>query len=288
MKDLAGRVAVITGGASGIGRALADALAAEGMRLVLADVEEPALDKAVDELRGAGHDVTGVVCDVSDPASVRALADAAYGTYGAVHVLCNNAGVGPPSAKVWETTPNDWRWAFGVNVFGVANGVIEFVPRMLASGEEGVVINTSSPDGPIAPMPQASVYATTKSAVTTLTECLDAQLRADGSSVWAAVFYPSGRGLLDTGLWTSDRNRPEQLARERPRSTPAMTVAALREQGIPVQPLEELAALVVDGIRDGRFMMILDPDGRSDNTLQTRLEKILRRENPTEVHQLGS
>ena len=129
----------------------------EGMRLVLADVEAPALDKAVGELRDGGHDVTGVVTDVTDPGSVRALADAAYATYGAVHVLCNNAGVGPPSAKVWETTSNDWRWTFGVNVFGVANGIIEFVPRMLAGGEEGVVINTSSPDGPIAPMPQASV-----------------------------------------------------------------------------------------------------------------------------------
>src|SRR5436305_1206699 len=140
------------------------------MRLVVADVEAPALDKAMGELRDGGTDVT-------DPSSVRALADAAYAAYGAVHVLCNNAGVGPPSAKVWETTPNDWRWTFGVNVFGVANGVIEFVPRMLAGGEEGVVINTSSPDGPIAPMPQASVYASTKSAVTTMTECLDAQLR---------------------------------------------------------------------------------------------------------------
>ena len=100
MDDLRGRVAVITGGASGIGRALADAFAAEGMRLVLADVEAPALDKATGELRDAGHDVTGVVSDVVDPASVRALAEAAFSAYGAVHVLCNNAGVGPPSAKV--------------------------------------------------------------------------------------------------------------------------------------------------------------------------------------------
>jgi NAD(P)-dependent dehydrogenase (short-subunit alcohol dehydrogenase family) len=288
VQDLKGKTAVVTGGASGIGRALADAFVAEGMRVVLADVEAPALDKAVGELRDGGHDVTGVVTDVTDPASVKALADAAYGTYGAVHVLCNNAGVGPPSAKVWETTPNDWRWTFGVNVFGVANGVIEFVPRMLAGAEEGVVINTSSPDGPISPMPQASVYASTKSAVTTLTECLDAQLEADGASVRAVVFYPSGRGLLDTGLWTSDRNRPASLARERPRTTPTMTVAGLREQGIPVQPLDELAQLVVEGIRDGRFVIMLDPDGRQAATLRARLERVLQNENPTEVHQLGT
>jgi NAD(P)-dependent dehydrogenase (short-subunit alcohol dehydrogenase family) len=287
VEDLGGRVAVVTGGASGIGRALADAFAAEGMKVVLADVEAPALDKAADELRAGGHDVLGVVTDVTDPASVRALADAAYSAYGAVHVLCNNAGVGPPSAKVWETTPNDWRWTFGVNVFGIANGVIEFVPRMLASGEQGVVINTSSPDGPISPMPQASVYACTKSAVTTLTECLDAQLQSDGAAVRAAVFYPSGRGLLDTGLWTADRNRPDHLARERPRTTPPMTVAELREKGVPVQPLDELAGAVVDGIRAGTFMIILDPDGRSEAALRGRLDRVLERQNPTEVHTLG-
>ena len=150
-----------------------------------------------------------------------ALADAAYAAYGAVHVLCNNAGVGPPGGLVWDSTPNDWKWTFSVNVFGVAHGVQAFVPRMLASGEPGIVINTSSPDGPIAPMPQASVYAATKCAVTCLTECLAAQLAAEDAPVSAAVFYPSGKGLLDTGLWTSDRNRPDELARERPRATPA-------------------------------------------------------------------
>ena len=167
MEELRGRVAVITGGASGIGRALADPFG-RGMRLVLADIEEPRLDAAVAELRDAGHEVIGVRTDVSDPASVEALVDAAYEAFGAVHVLCNNAGVGPPSAKVWETTPNDWRWTFGVNVLGVAHGVIAFVPRMLAGGEEGVVVNTSSPDGPIAPMPRASVRSQ-QVGVTTLT-----------------------------------------------------------------------------------------------------------------------
>jgi len=263
------------------------------MRLVLADIEEPRLDAAVAELRDAGHEVIGVRTDVSDPASVEALADAAYEAFGAVHVLCNNAGVGPPSAKVWETTPNDWRWTFGVNVLGVAHGVIAFVPRMLAGGEEGVVVNTSSPDGPIAPMPRASVYAASKSAVTTLTECLAAQLAAEeGCRLRAAVFYPSGAGLLDTGLWTAERNRPPELARERPRPTPALTVAELRERAaaagreLPGQPLDELADLVVEGIRDGRFVIML-PSPRTEETLRSRLEKVLRNENPTEVHDLA-
>jgi NAD(P)-dependent dehydrogenase (short-subunit alcohol dehydrogenase family) len=223
---------------------------------------------------------------VTSAASVESLAEASYAAYGAVHVLCNNAGVGPPGGLVWESTPNDWAWTFGVNVFGVAHGIQAFVPRMLAGGEEGVVINTSSPDGPIAPLPQAAVYASTKCAVTCLTECLAAQLAAESAKLRAAVFYPSGRGLLDTGLWTSDRNRPAELARERPRSTPAMTVADLRAKGAPVQPLDELADLVVDGIRDGRFVMVLDGD-RHAATLRERAERFAAGRNPTEPHELG-
>ena len=199
MRDLAGKVAVVTGGASGIGRALAERFAAEGMRLVLADIERPVLDEAVAGLCDRGVEVIGVPTDVTSYDSVAALADAAYAAHGAVHVLCNNAGVGPPGGLVWETTPNDWRWTFGVNIFGVAHGIQAFVPRMLAAGDEGIVVNTSSPDGPIAPMPQASVYAASKCAVTCLTECLAAQLEAEGTALRAAVFYPSGRGLLDTG-----------------------------------------------------------------------------------------
>jgi NAD(P)-dependent dehydrogenase (short-subunit alcohol dehydrogenase family) len=285
--DLERKVAVVTGGAGGIGKALAERFAAERMRLVVADVEKGALDATVAELVAGGAEAIGVVTDVTSPASVEALADEAYGAYGAVHVLCNNAGVGPPGGLVWETTPNDWAWTFGVNVFGVAHGIQAFVPRMLAGGEEGVVINTSSPDGPIAPMPQASVYAATKCAVTCVTECLAAQLAAESSVVTAAVFYPSGRGLLDTGLWTSDRNRPTHLARERPRETPAMTVADLQAKGVPVQPLDELADLVVDGIRDRRFVMVLDGD-RHAAELRRRAERFAEGANATEVHQLGA
>ena len=287
MQDLQGKVAVVTGGAGGIGKALAERFAAEGMRLVIADIEDVTLDKTVAELQERGADAIGVRTDVTSFDSVAALADAAYDAYGAVHVLCNNAGVGPPGGLVWDTNPNDWKWTFSVNVFGVAHGIQAFVPRMLEGGEEGLVINTSSPDGPIAPMPQASVYAATKCAVTCLTECLAAQLDAQQATVKAAVFYPSGKGLLDTGLWTSDRNRPAELARERPRSTPAMTVAELREKGMPVQPLDELAGMVVDGIRHDRFIMIMDI-AKSEATLRERVEKIARLENPTVVHHLGA
>ena len=287
MDDLNGRVAVVTGGASGIGAALAARFVAEGMKVVVADVEEAALEKAVATLTESGGEAIGVLTDVTSFEAVDALADAAYEAYGAVHILCNNAGVGPPGGLVWDSTPNDWKWTFAVNVFGVAHGIQAFVPRMLAGGEEGLVINTSSTDGPVAPMPQASVYASSKCAVTCLTECLAAQLEAEGTRLKAAVFYPSGRGILDTGLWTADRNRPSELARERPRATPGMTVADLVAKGVPLQPLDELADYVVAGIRDERFVMIYDVAGPVE-TLRGRVDKVAALENPTVVHELGA
>ena len=212
MDTLAGRVAVVTGGASGIGRALARALLAEGMKVVIADVEASALDHATTDLGANGGDVLGVVTDVTDLNSLDRLADATFDRFGACHLLCNNAGVGAPSSLVWETTVNDWRWVHGVNVMGVVHGIQAFVPRMIAAGEPGYVVNTSSGDGGIAPMPSASVYAASKAAVTSLTECLAMQFLSEGTNLRAGIFYPSG-GLLRTGLWTADRNRPAELAR---------------------------------------------------------------------------
>ena len=261
MDTLEGRVAVVTGGASGIGLALARAFIAERMKVVIADVEAAALDAACAEL-GASGEVIGVDTDVTDPASVDRLADATFDRFGACHVLCNNAGVGAPSSTVWETTVNDWRWVHGVNVMGVVHGIQAFVPRMIAAGEPGYVVNTSSGDGGIAPLPSASVYAASKAAVTSLTECLAMQFRSEGTNLRAGIFYPSG-GLLRTGLWTADRNRPAELARERPRATEAMTIEkleAMAKQGgheLKFQDLDELAQVVVDGIRAERFIMMI-------------------------------
>jgi NAD(P)-dependent dehydrogenase (short-subunit alcohol dehydrogenase family) len=269
MEQLTGKVAVVTGGASGIGLALARAFLGEGMRVVIADVEAPALDRARAELGGGRDDLAGVVTDVTDPASVDQLAQATYDRYGACHVLCNNAGVGAPSALVWETTVNDWRWVHGVNVMGVVHGIQSFVPRMIAAGEPGYVVNTSSGDGGIAPMPTASVYAASKAAVTSLTESLAMQLLSEGTRLRAGIFYPSG-GLLRTGLWTADRNRPAELARERPRTTEAMTIEkleAMAKQGgheLKFQDLDELAGIVVDGIRNDRFIMMIGVESIGD------------------------
>jgi NAD(P)-dependent dehydrogenase (short-subunit alcohol dehydrogenase family) len=270
IKEFAGQVCVVTGGASGIGRALGVALADEGATVVLADIERQPLEEAASAI-GA----EAVVTDVSDFASVEALADVVFSRHGQVNVVINNAGVGAPSAKVWDTTPNDWRWVFGVNVLGVAHGIMAFVPRMLASGAPGYVVNTSSGDGAISPMPAASVYASSKAAVATLTECLAAQLRDDNAPIGVSLFLPGGRGLLDTGLWTADRNRPPELARERPRTTPPMTVAQLRSSAaeagreLPIQPLDELAQVVLEGMRQGTYCMTIGLDTLAE-TLHAR------------------
>ena len=214
MQDLNGKVAVVTGGASGMGRAFADRFAAEGMRIAIADIEEPVLDATVAELRSEFEDaVSGRQTDVSDEASVEALADHVFTTFGRCNVLFNNAGVGSGGGgKAWTNEPNDWKWCFGVNVFGTAHGVISFVPRMIESGQPGHVVNTSSGDGGFAPVPMASVYASSKAAVSCFTEALHHQLLDEAEGMGASVFYPSG-GLMNTGLFTAQRNRPEHLQR---------------------------------------------------------------------------
>jgi NAD(P)-dependent dehydrogenase (short-subunit alcohol dehydrogenase family) len=287
MEDLQEKVAVVTGGASGIGLALVRAFLGQGMRVVVADVDEPALEAVDREFAGDAR-VLAQKTDVTSSESVASLADAAYDGFGACHVLCNNAGVGAPSAKVWQTTPNDWAWVFGVNVTGVVNSLLTFVPRMLESGEPGHIVNTSSSDGPISPLPSASVYAASKAAVSVLTECLASQLAEEGAPIGASVFYPSG-GLLRTGLWTSDRTRPAELARERPRETEAMTPERLEEMAASAgrtlhwQPLDELAALVVEGIRAGQFVIMKDAPDAAD-TLRARADAFANGALPTPAH----
>ncbi|MBD0743690.1 SDR family NAD(P)-dependent oxidoreductase [Streptomyces sp. CBMA152] len=286
MRLAEGQTAVVTGAASGIGLAMARRFAAEGLNVVLADVEEAALDKAAEELREEGARVHARVVDVSEREEVRALADAAYDTFEGVHVLCNNAGVGSGAeGRMWEHEVNDWKWAFAVNVWGVFHGIQAFVPRMIASGEPGHVVNTSSSDGGIAPLPTASVYAVTKAAVVTMTESLYAHLKAEHARVGASVLFP-GPHMLRTGLWESHRNRPERYAKERPRKTPYRSLdqweAAMRAAGreIHFTPVEDVAGTVVDGIRADRFWL-LPPSEHSDAQIRARSRSMLDRAEPT-------
>ncbi len=281
MRDLKGKVAVVTGGAGGIGRALVEEFMAEGAKVVIADVQQQLLDDTVAELSSRGE-VIGVRTDVTDPKSVEALADRTYDAFGECHVLCNNAGVGAPSALVWETTVNDWKWVHSVNVMGVVHGILSFVPRMIEGDQPGHIVNTSSGDGGISPMPSASVYAASKAAVTILTECLASQLESESTKLRASIFYPSG-GLLKTGLWESEKTRPAELAREVPRTTEPMTVAKLEAMAeksghaLPWQDLNELGRIVVDGIKAEKFIFMKGLDSIGP-TLRTRAEHFERGE----------
>jgi NAD(P)-dependent dehydrogenase (short-subunit alcohol dehydrogenase family) len=283
--ELRGRVAVVTGGAAGIGRGIVEALLEEGVRVAVADVERDVLDRTVAELSPRGE-IAGFATDVSDFDSVDALAGDVFDRFGACHVLFNNAGVtSGGGGKPWEQEANDWKWCFGVNVFGVANGVLAFVPRMIASGEPGVVVNTSSGDGGIAPVPYASVYASSKAAISCFTEALAHQLVDAGTDLRAAIFYPSG-GLLDTGLWTAQRNRPAHLARVTPRPpAPGTTFAEFKAQleaagrSAQVMDLLELGRFAVRGVKAGTFIIGHDLD-EAGALLHARADAVAKGELP--------
>jgi NAD(P)-dependent dehydrogenase (short-subunit alcohol dehydrogenase family) len=283
MQKLEGRVAVVTGAASGIGLALARRFAEERMKVVLADVEKPALERAVKALEGEGHaGVLGVPCDVRFQESVQSVADAALAAFGAVHVVCNNAGVAraPGGGCMWEYDLNDWTWILSVNVMGVVHGIRTFVPILLQQ-EEGHVVNTSSGNGGLSPLRGLPIYAASKSAVTQITECLYGQLAAVTDTVHASVFYPFG--ALDTGLWTAERNRPSELPMSKPRATQSFEALRrrMRESGreVKAQDLGELAGFVVQGIRENRFWLLQEGKG-TDQTIRARADSMLARRNP--------
>ena len=231
---------------------------------MIADIEQDAIDTAVADLSDLGP-VSGVRTDITDEASVKALADEVYASHGKCNLLYNNAGVtSGGGGKPWQQEPNDWRWCFGVNVFGTAICVSEFVPRMIEGGEPGQIINTSSGDGGFAPVPTASVYAASKAAVSCFTEALHHNLVSEGTALRASVFYPSG-GLLRTGLFTASRNRPEDLQRVgeatgRKSMTFDEMKAMLADAGRDVTEanLDELGDFVVEQTAARTFIIIKD------------------------------
>ena len=291
MERLNGRVGVVTGGAGGLGRAIGERFAREGMKVVLADVQAEPLEKTVAECRAAGLEIIGVQTDVTKQESVDALRDATLAAYGAVHVVCNNAGIGAGAeGKMWEHELNDWKWAIGVNVMGVVHGINSFVPVMLEQGDEGHVVNTSSGNGGVSPLPSTPQYAATKAAVVTITECLYGQLQEtqegkQKGKVSASVLFP-GPHILRTGLFESWRSRTPEFAKERPRKTPYTTVEALEAQmkaagvDIAYTPVEEVAERVLNGILADEFWIHPQSD-RGDAQLLARTDSMLKRTNPT-------
>ena len=283
---ISGSTAVVTGGASGIGKGIVKALLRRGATVVIADIEEPVLERAVDELSPLGP-VEGVPTDVSDEQSVTALADHVFGTYGGCNLLFCNAGVtSGGGGKPWQQEPNDWRWCFGVNVFGVAICTWAFVPRMIESDEPGQVVVTSSGDGGFAPVPTASVYASSKAAASCFTEALNHNLISEGTNLRASVFYPSG-GMMDTGLFNAQRNRPEHLQRVgEGTGRGSLTfeqlkgiVAEMRGEEPQVADLDELGEFVVDGVAERRYIIARDLDETAE-LLHSRADAIGRAEMP--------
>lgn len=289
--DIAGTVAVVTGGAGGIGKGIVRALLNRDATVVIADIEPDPIDTAVAELGALGA-VSGVVTDVTDESSVSALADQVYADHGTCNLLFNNAGVtSGGGGKPWQQEPNDWRWCFGVNVFGMGICTSTFVPRMIASGEPGQVINTSSGDGGFAPVPTASVYAASKAAVSCFTEALHHNLISEDTALRASVFYPSG-GLMNTGLFTATRNRPDHLQRVGEgtgrRSMTFDELKTMLEAGgrtIEVADLDQLGEFVIDAVQERRFIIARNLDDTID-LLHQRADAIGRFEVPPH-HQMG-
>jgi NAD(P)-dependent dehydrogenase (short-subunit alcohol dehydrogenase family) len=277
MREFAGKVAVVTGAASGIGLGMATRFAQEGMRVVLADIEAPALVRAVTELRDQGFDVVGVVTDVSSAESVEALASQTLGAFGKVHVVCNNAGIGGGFEKIWEASLKDWQWAMNVNLWGVVHGVRTFVPIMLEQAEEGHVVNTASVAGLV---PGSRIYSVTKHAVVALSEALYHGLRKIDARVGASVLCP---GLIDTQIMFAFRNRPPDLHNAPGELASPREVARAERIGNLAQEIglapATVAGIVVEAIRNDQFY-ILTHD-RFDAPIRTRMEDILERRTPT-------
>ena len=278
MKNLRGRIAVVTGAASGIGLALADKCAREGMKLVISDIDATALRAAQDRL-AAETEVEARVTDVSKADDVEALAEAAYARFGAVHLLCNNAGVAPSShfLRAWEVPTSDWDWVMAINVMGVVHGLRAFVPRMLAGREEGHVVNTASSAGFLA---GSGPYGASKTAVVCLSEGLYHDLRAVQAQISASVLCP---GHVRTQIVDAERNRSAAFGG--PTSADALTPAA-REATAAISaaldkgyPPSQVADDVIDAVRDDRFYVVPMQKGLIDR-IHSRMNDILAWRNP--------
>jgi NAD(P)-dependent dehydrogenase (short-subunit alcohol dehydrogenase family) len=275
MDNLAGRVAVVTGAASGFGRAMALAFAAEGMHVALADVDEANLARVADEVRAQGVKALAQRVDVAQGEQVEALAARTVAELGGVHLVCNNAGVSPLGAA-WENTVADWRWALGVNLWGVIHGVRAFAPRLIAQNQ-GHIVNTASVAGLIAP-PGMSVYNVTKHAVVALSESLYHDLRERKSKVGVSVLCPA---YVPTGIADSERSRPAELANpadEKPAELLARQEVLRKAVRSGKISAEQIAQAVVAAVKAERFYILTHP--RIKGAIEARMQDILEERAP--------
>lgn len=269
MKIEPGQVAVITGAASGIGLAIAQHLADRGLRIVAADIDAQGLAETAKQLGSTGVEVETVRIDVSQRSDLEHLADVTFERFGAANILCNNAGV-VKRGKVWEQTDDDWEWVIGVDLWSVINGVRAFIPRMLATGQPGHIVNTASTAG-LSAFPMIGSYNVAKSGVVALSETLHHELRMEGAQIGVSVLCP---GLVATRIGDSERNRP---GHERPA---AAAPISMRSPGaVPMQP-SDVAQYVADAIEADQFWMVTHP--AYDEFVSRRAAGILNRRDVVE------
>jgi NAD(P)-dependent dehydrogenase (short-subunit alcohol dehydrogenase family) len=273
MKELKGKVAAVTGAASGLGRSMALAFAAEGMDLALADVDEVNLSSVQDEVLAKGVRAITLKVDVSNAQQIEIFRDQTLTRLGGVHVVCNNAGVSPLGA-VWENTPADWQWILGVNLWGVIHGVRAFAPHLIQQ-DEGHFVNTASVAGLISP-PGSGAYNVTKHGVVALSESLHHDLRERSSRVGVSVLCPA---YVPTGIVDSERNRPKDLGAS-PKSEQTLAREAMLRKAVTAGKIsaDQVAQAVVAAIREERFYILTHP--RIKGAIQARMEDVLNESAP--------
>ena len=278
MREFKDRTAVITGAASGIGLALAQRAAREGMRLVLADIDEAKLAEAAKALPVAAEALWTRRVDVSREEDIAALADEAFGRFGGVHLLCNNAGVGL-TRLAWELTTADWEWILGVNLWSVVHAIRHFVPRMLAQDGESHVVNTASVAGLLS-TPAMAAYNVSKHGVVTLSETLYTELRAQQARIGVSVLCPA---WVPTAIHTSERNRPQRFGEAAPPSAASAAYQERMGQAVKSRRLtaDDMANAVFDAVAADRFYVI--PHARIKQAVRLRMEDILEERNPTPI-----
>ncbi len=277
MEELQGKVAVVTGAASGIGLAMATRFAAAGMKVLMADIEDGALDDAAATLLAAGHDVRTEVCDVSDADDMDELGEAVIETFGAVHLVCNNAGVSG-GGLLQDISTKDWQWILGVNLWGVIHGVRVFLPKLLEQGE-GHIVNTGSVLG-LHTAPFTGPYAVSKFGVVSLSEVLFHELSLQGTEVGVSVLCP---GWVSTNLHAADRNRPASLQDEPAPLDPDAPTAGLRDvlKGVMEAGMApaDVAELVIDAVQHKRFYILTHDE--SAEAVRQRADAIVAGADPS-------
>ena len=278
MESFEGKVAVITGGASGLGFAMAQRFADAGMNIVIGDIEAEPLAMAEAALTAKGVKVLPRRTDVAKADEVEALAESAFKQFGAVHVLCNNAGIGGSPGAMWELSEEDWRWVIDVDLWSVVHGVRSFVPRMIASGQEAHVVNTASVAGLVSGA-VGGPYTVAKFGVVALSEQLYYELGRAGHNIGVSVLCP---GFVNTNIYDSGRNRQAEYGEASGTPTPdaEMRRAALQSMRNTMMQPAEIGELVFEAVRTRNLYIIPAGSEALDNAVRTRLENVVERKNP--------